>query len=180
MEAFHAQGAIHEHTANDIRLHVLSVLQSAMHNRPRSATSLAVACGGNAETLAGLASGPRVGGLGTLNPRLLRDRLWQILHLDVENRMKAFSVRRDRAEVMGVAAIVLVTVARWLRLRFMITPRVGVREGLLYELASSHMGSPELTDEQRNRSQVMLAGAESFAGRVRCDLKHADQVRVLA
>jgi exopolyphosphatase/guanosine-5'-triphosphate,3'-diphosphate pyrophosphatase len=62
----------------------------------------------------------------------------------------------------------------------MITPRVGVREGLLYELASAQMGPPELTEEQRNRSQVMLAGAESFASRVRCDLKHAEQVRVLA
>ena len=83
-----SQGVIHEHCANDIRLHVLSVLQSALPNRPRSATALAVACGGNAETLAALASGPRTGGLGTLNPRLLRDRLWQILQLDVEGRMK--------------------------------------------------------------------------------------------
>ena len=53
--------------------------------------------------------------------------------------MKTFAVRRDRAEVMGVAAIVLVTVAWWLRLRHMITPRVGVREGLLYELAAAQM-----------------------------------------
>ena len=120
------------------------------------------------------------GGLATLNPRLLRDRLWHILQLNVEERMKAFSVRRDRAEVMGVAAIVLVTVAWWLRLRQMITPRVGVREGLLYELASAQMGQPELTEEQRKHAQVMLAGAESFACRVRCDLKHAEQVRLLA
>ena len=82
-------------------------------------------------------------------------------------------MRRDRAEVMGVAAIVLVTVAWWLRLRQMIAPRVGVREGLLYELASAQMGPPALTDEQRKRSQEMLAGAESFACKVRCDLKHA-------
>src|ERR1019366_6217292 len=113
-------------------------------------------------TLAWLASGPRVGGLETLNPRLLRDRLWQILQLDVENRMKAFSVRRDRAEVMGVAAIVLVTVARWLRLRFMITPRVGVREGLLYDLAAAQMALPEPTLEQRKDAQIVIAGAESF------------------
>jgi exopolyphosphatase / guanosine-5'-triphosphate,3'-diphosphate pyrophosphatase len=180
MEAFHAEGVIHEHTANEIRMHVLSVLQSALPTRPRSAGAYTVACGGNAETLAVLASGPRVGGLSTLNPRVLHDRLWNILQLNVEERMKSFSVRRDRAEVMGVAAIVLVTVARWLRLRQMIAPRVGVREGLLYELASGQMASPALTDEQRKRSQVMLAGAESFASRVRCDLKHAEQVQALA
>jgi exopolyphosphatase/guanosine-5'-triphosphate,3'-diphosphate pyrophosphatase len=180
MEAFQAQGVIHEHTANEIRLHVLSVLQSALPTRPRSSGAYTVACGGNAETLAGLAAGPRMGGLTTLNPRLLRDRLWHILQLNVEERMKSFYVRRDRAEVMGVAAIVLVTVAWWLRLRQMIAPRVGVREGLLYELTSSQMALPELTEEQRKRSQIMLAGAESFASRVRCDLKHAEQVQVLA
>jgi exopolyphosphatase / guanosine-5'-triphosphate,3'-diphosphate pyrophosphatase len=111
---------------------------------------------------------------------LLRDRLWNILQLSVEERMKSFSVRRDRAEVMGVAAIVLVTVASWLHLRQMIIPRVGVREGLLYELASAQMGPPELSEEHRIRSQDMLAGAESFAARVRCDLKHAEQVQALA
>ena len=180
MEAFHAQGIIHEHTVNEIRLHVLSVLQSALPTRPRSSDPVAVACGGNAETLAGLAPGPRLGGFGILNPRLLEERLWQILQLDVEARMRAFSVRKDRAEVMGVAAIVLVTAAWWLRIRQMITPRVGVREGLLYELASAQMTPPEPTEEQRKRSQVMLAGAESFAYRVRCDLPHAAQVQSLA
>ncbi len=44
MEAFHTNGVIHEHMAHDIWLHVLSVLQSVMANRPRSTTSLAVAC----------------------------------------------------------------------------------------------------------------------------------------
>ena len=180
MEAFRIHGAIHEHTVEDLKLHVLSVLRSALPNRPRSATALAVSCGGNAETLAGLAPGPRVGGLGTLNARLLRERLWQILQLDVEGRMKAFAVRRDRAEVMGVAAIVLVTVARWLRIRSMITPRVGVREGLLYELAAAQMAPAEPTPEQRKSAQIMMAGAESFACRVHSDLKHAEQVRRLA
>ena len=180
MEAFKAQGAIHEHTANEIRLHVLSVLQSALPARPRPNGTYSVACGGNAETLATLAAGPRMGGFTTLNPRLLRDRLWHILQLGVDGRMKSFNVRRDRAEVMGVAAIVLVSVSAWLRLRQMTTPRVGVREGLLYELAATQMGAPELTEEQRHHSQEMLVGAESFAGRVRCDLNHAEQVRALA
>ena len=180
MEAFHVVGAIHENTADDVRLHVLSVLQSALPNRPRPTASLAVACGGNAETLAGLASGPRVGGLGTLNVRLLRDRLLQILRLDVASRMKAFAVRRDRAEVMGVAGIVLVTVAKWLRIRSMITPRVGVREGLLEELVATQMAPPEATAEQRKDAQIMIAGAESFACRVHCDLRHGEQVRELA
>ncbi len=88
--------------------------------------------------------------------------------------MNAFAVWRDRAEVMGVAAIVIVTVARWLRLRHVITPRVGVREGLLFELAAAQMAPPAPTVEQRKQAQVMMAGAESFACKLRCDgLKHA-------
>ena len=180
MEAFHCQGVIHEQCANDVWLHVLSVLQSAIPNRPRSMAAIAVACGGNAETLAALAPGPRTGGLGTLNIPLLRDRLWPILQLDVEGRMKRFGVRRDRAEVMGVAAIVLVTVARWLRLRYMITPCVGVREGLLQELATAQLAPPHPGLEERQQARIMMAGVESFACRVRCDLKHAEQVRLLA
>ena len=180
MEAFKAQGVIHEHTANEIRLRVLSILQSALPSRPRPSGAATVACGGNAETLSALAAGPRMGPFPTLNPRLLRDRLWHILQMNVEERMKAFSVRRDRAEVMGVAAIVLVTAASWLRLRQMTVPRVGVREGLLYELALGQMRLPALNDEHQNRSQVMLAGAESYASKVRCDMKHAEQVRALS
>jgi len=180
MESFHAQGVIDEHTSNEIRLRVLSVLQGAMSGRPSHSAAFTVTCGGNAETLAALAPGPKMGGFSTLNPRLLRERLWNILQLNVEERMKAFSVRRDRAEVMGVAAIVLVTVASWMRLRQTLIPRVGVREGLLYELASAPMGSPALTEEQRTRSGGMLAGAELFANRVRCDLKHSEQVQSLA
>jgi exopolyphosphatase/guanosine-5'-triphosphate,3'-diphosphate pyrophosphatase len=180
MEAFRAQGTIHEHTADDLRRHVLSVLRSVLPDRPRSATSLAVACGGNAETLAALAAGPKVGGLNTLNPRLLQDRLWEILQLGVESRMNAFSVRRDRAEVMGVAAIVLVTIARWLGLRLMIAPRVGVREGLLHDLAAAQMAPPAPTAEQRKQAQIMMAGADLFACRTRCDMKHGEQVRGIA
>jgi exopolyphosphatase / guanosine-5'-triphosphate,3'-diphosphate pyrophosphatase len=180
MEIFGAQGTIHENLEEDLRRHILSILQSALPHRPKSNEVPAVACGGNAETLALLAAGPRIGGLQTLNPDLLQDRLWQILRLDVQSRMRAFSVRRDRAEVMGVAALVLVTVARWLRLRAMITPRVGVREGLLHELAAAQVTLPAPTTEERNHEQLVMTGAESFACRVRCDLKHGEQVRRLA
>ena len=180
MEAFRANGAISENVASDIRMHVLSVLNSALARRPRTATDLAIACGGNAEMLALLAPGPKAAGKNTLNLRLFHDRLWQILRLDVEGRMRVFGVRRERAEVMGVAAIVLSTVAQWLRLRQLITPRVGVREGLLHELAAVAVRPAEPDAQQRKAAQILLAGAESYACRVRCDLNHAEQVRRLA
>jgi len=180
METFHAQGAIDETTGEDIRRHVISVLRKSLRGRPKLPGACTVACGGNAETLAALNAGPRMGGFSTLDSRLLQERLDRILKFSVEERMKAFSVRRDRAEVMGVAAIILATVASWLRVWQMITPRVGVREGLLYELASVEMAIPANTEEERNHSEAMISGVMSYAHKVRCDLKHSEQVRSLA
>jgi exopolyphosphatase / guanosine-5'-triphosphate,3'-diphosphate pyrophosphatase len=180
MEAFHAQGTIDEKASEAIRHHVLSVLRKTLPNRPILPGACTVACGGNAETLATLTMGPRIGGFSTLNSRLLQERMERILKSSVEERMKSFSVRRDRAEVMGVAAIVLATIASWLRVRQMITPRVGVREGLLYELASVEMAIPSPTEEERTHSEAIISGAMSYAHRVRCDLKHSEQVRSLA
>jgi len=51
---------------------------------------------------------------------------------------------------------------------------------LLNELAAAEMTLPEATDEQRKEAQIMIAGAESFACRVHCNLKHGEQVRRLA
>ncbi len=180
MEAFHIQGTVHEHTADDLKRHIASVLHSALPDRPAAQSVLAVACGGNAETLAALASGPKVSGLATLNTRLLQERLWEILQLDVPGRMRAFGVRRDRAEVMGVAAIVLVTVAKWLRIGPMLIPRVGVREGVLYELVAAQLAPPEASPEQRKNADLTVSGACAFVARVGCDLNHGQQVCRLA
>jgi len=68
-----------------------------------------VALGGNAETLANVAPGPRQHGLQTMELSLLRERLPDILRRDVRERMKAYAVRRDRADVMAVAAITFLT-----------------------------------------------------------------------
>ena len=180
VEAFRIRGTVHEHTVDGLQRHVRAVLQSALPNWPQRSNASAAACGGNAEALARLASGPRLGAMGTLNVRVLQERLWQILQLDVKGRSRTFGVRRDRAEMMGVAAIVLVTVAKWLRLRSMAIPGVGVREGLLHELIETQLTQPAPDAEQRLHSQKVVAGAEAFASRVRCDLIHAGQVRRLA
>src|SRR5207245_9762526 len=52
---------------------------SRLPNRPNLADQLAVALGGNAETLSNVAPGPRREGLPTLNVSLLRERLPDIL-----------------------------------------------------------------------------------------------------
>jgi exopolyphosphatase / guanosine-5'-triphosphate,3'-diphosphate pyrophosphatase len=137
MEAFRAAGAIREERAAEIVRHVEHVLASGLGDRRPPAVRLLVACGGNAEFLARVAAGASHNGFPTLNMYVLRARLWQILHLDADERKRAFHVRRDRAEVMGVAALVLLTVGRWLRARSFVIPGVGVREGLLTEISQT-------------------------------------------
>ena len=72
----------------------------------------------------------------TINVRLLRDQTWRLLRLDVPGRMRAFRIRQDRAEVIGIAAIIFTTLAKWLDLRSMLVPGVGVREGILLDLVA--------------------------------------------
>lgn len=144
LETFKLHGAISEEDADELSHYVRMMLDSYWRDHPPALDGSAVACGGNAEALARLFPGPRAGGSETLNLRLLRERLWNILRLNIDARMDEFRVRRDRAEVMGVAAIVLLTVGSWLRIRTFLAPGVGVREGILRDLvagsAAGHRG----------------------------------------
>jgi exopolyphosphatase / guanosine-5'-triphosphate,3'-diphosphate pyrophosphatase len=137
-----------------------------------------VACGGNAEALARLAPGPRVNAIETLNLRLLGERLWSILRLDVRGRMRTFGVRRDRAEVMGIGAIVLTTLGNWLGLRSLLVPGVGVREGILGDLAFARFSAIRVRPIAS--SSPVLREARRFAARMHSDSTHIEQVRRLA
>jgi exopolyphosphatase/guanosine-5'-triphosphate,3'-diphosphate pyrophosphatase len=180
METYSIHGAIDEDSVKRLRHHILSLLESSMPAPPKLSRSIAVACGGNAEALVRLATGPFVGRIPTINVRLLRDQTWRLLRLDVPGRMRAFRVRRDRAEVMGIAAIIITTVAKWLGLRSMLVPGVGVREGLLLELLAEQYSGGVASEEEKGRAEELLAGARWFASRLGYDPQHAGQVARLA
>ncbi len=121
-----------------VRHYVESMLDSFLPGRPRIEGMLAVACGGNAEALAKIAPGTPQRGVRKMALRLLRDQTLRMLGMNVGERMKAYGVRRDRAEVMGVAAVVFLTLGRWLKLESFLVPGVGVREGIVRELMRAH------------------------------------------
>jgi hypothetical protein len=100
---------VHEQTLDDLERRVLAVLQSALPNRPQWLTASVAACGGNARhwLFAAALAGAMIRPASTFATALK-------IQLDVEGRIGRLA-RRDRAEVMGVAAAVLVTVAKWLR-----------------------------------------------------------------
>src|SRR5208282_6041373 len=151
-----------------------------MPSPPKLSRAVAVACGGNAEALVRLASGPFVGRTPTINVRLLKDQTWRLIGLDVPGRVRTFRVRTDRAEVMGIAAIIITTVAKWLSLRSMLVPGVGVREGLLLDLVAEQYSGGIASEEEKGRAAELLAGARWFARRLDYNPQHADQVSRLA
>jgi len=170
-------GVVDEDQFERLCHHILSVVRSAWPDPPNLSSHAAVFCGGNAEALARIAAGPRFRGIPSIRVRLLRDRAWEILRRDVRTRMRVFGVRRDRAEVMGIAAVVFLCLAEHARLDTLLVPGVGVREGILCELAAEHFGAPGLN---KNRSRALLDHARQLAGRFHCPIRHADHVRSLA
>jgi exopolyphosphatase / guanosine-5'-triphosphate,3'-diphosphate pyrophosphatase len=180
METYSIRGAIDEDNAHRLRHHILSLLRSAFPAPPKLSRSYAVACGGNAEALVRIAAGPTVGRIPTMNVRLLRDQTWRMIGLDVPGRMRVFHVRQDRAEVMGIAAIIISTLAKWLDVRTMLVPGVGVREGVLLDLLAEQYSCGASSAEEKSRADELIVGARWFARRLDYHAQHAEQVARLA
>ena len=179
MTTLNLPGVIRPAQAEQVRKYVRALLESKLPNRPNLGEQIVVALGGNAETLANIAPGPRRHGLPMLQLSLLRDRLPDILKRDVRQRMKAYAVRRDRADVMAIAAITLITIGRYLNVRCMAIPAVGVREGILQEIAHDAFSLKE-PHRYNAASRQVIASTRSFARRLEYDQRHAEHVRELS
>jgi exopolyphosphatase/guanosine-5'-triphosphate,3'-diphosphate pyrophosphatase len=172
-------GVVRPPQADEVRKYVRALLESRLPSPPNIGDGVAVALGGNAETLANVAPGPRRNGLPTLELTLLRERLPELLERDVRERMKAYGVRRDRADVMGIAAITFVILGRYLNTRCLVIPSVGLREGLLQEIAREAFSRKE--PHRYNSSQrQLLVSTRSFGRRLEYDQTHAEHVREMA
>jgi exopolyphosphatase/guanosine-5'-triphosphate,3'-diphosphate pyrophosphatase len=171
-------GVIRPAQAEQVRRYLRALLDSRLPNRPNLADQVSVALGGNAETLANVAPGPRREGLPTLEISLLRERLADVLQRDIRDRMKSYGVRRDRADVMGIAAIIFVALGRYLNVRHFLIPTVGIREGILQEIAREAFSRKE-PHRYTAEARQMLLGVRSFARRLEYDLRHAEHVREL-
>ncbi|HEY6945430.1 MAG TPA: Ppx/GppA phosphatase family protein [Candidatus Acidoferrum sp.] len=179
MTTLELPGVIRPSEGEQVRKYVRALLESKLSPRPNLSSGIAVALGGNAETLAEIAPGPRENGLQTIELSLLRERLPAILERDMRERMKTYGVRRDRADVMGIAAITFITLGRYLNLRLLAVPGVGVREGLLQEIAHEVFSRKE-PHRYNGAARQLLLGARSFARRLEYDQQHAEHVRELS
>jgi exopolyphosphatase / guanosine-5'-triphosphate,3'-diphosphate pyrophosphatase len=172
-------GVISPPEAEQVRRYVRALLESRLPSRPNLADSITVALGGNAEALMNVAPGPREHGVPTLQLSLLRERLDGILKRDIRERMRTYAVRRDRADVMAIAAITFVTLGRYLNLRTFSIPGVGVREGLIQEIAREAFSRKE-PHRYDAAARQLLVGTRSFARRLEYDQRHAEHVRELS
>jgi exopolyphosphatase / guanosine-5'-triphosphate,3'-diphosphate pyrophosphatase len=179
MTTLNLPGVIRSVQAEQVRRYVRALLESRLPTRPNLADQVAVALGGNAETLSNVAPGPRQDGLPTLELSLLRERLGDILKLDVRERMKGYGVRRDRADVMGVAAIIFVTLGRYLNVQRFLIPGVGIREGLLQEIAREAFSRKE-PHRYDDEARQILIGTRTYGRRFEYDQRHAEHVRELS
>jgi exopolyphosphatase/guanosine-5'-triphosphate,3'-diphosphate pyrophosphatase len=179
MSTLKIPGVIRPVKAEQVRRYVRALLESRLPSRPNLGEQISVALGGNAETLANIAPGPRLHGLPTLELSLLRERLPDLLERDVRERMKSYGIRRDRADVIGIAAITFVTLGRYLNIRSFLIPSVGLREGLIQEIARQAFSRTE-PHRYDAAARQLLVGTRSFARRLQKDQTHAEHVRELS
>lgn len=132
---------------------------------------LFVGTGGNIESLAQM-GGERSQGYASLSAATLERLIEQLQDLNVEDRIKKFKLRPDRADVIVPAAIVLSEVVRQLKLPEVIVPFVGLREGVLLDLV------PQITGGKRQVRRTQIINYAIEVGR-KFDFneEHAENVR---
>lgn len=137
MESQKIDGSVDPKKASQVRRRVFSLLTEAYPIYPEIEGPI-TACGGNAEALARIAPGKPMARMNAIDIASLRRVSQKMLGLSVSERMRAYQVNRDRAEVMGMAAIVFTTLGDWLGLEKILVPGVGVREGILCDLMNKN------------------------------------------
>ena len=179
MENFGIQGGLSQQQLETMENCIISLLRRYLPRRTGLHGALAVACGGNAEALALIAPGALRANFRTLDLRTLRRKVAQIASMDVPERMRSFRVRQDRAEVMGIGAVVLSVVGRWWDLDGFLVPAVGVKEGLIRDqLRTLYEDETDSVDVAQR--QALLCSARRYASMLNYDARHSERVRQLA
>jgi exopolyphosphatase / guanosine-5'-triphosphate,3'-diphosphate pyrophosphatase len=175
LETFGLDGAIADPEAGMVRRYTATLMHTI--SLGTGGNGLAAATGGNAEALAKI-----VGDGHPVTPSFellaLEKALPSIVGVSVDERMQQFGIKRDRAEVLGIAALVFATVARQLGIARLVSPGVGIREAVLLELAET--AREERAKAEGAHDKALLTAARAFANRVDHDTTHGEHVRQLA
>jgi len=136
-----------------------------------------IATGGNGEALAALANAPQdERGVSRLALSDLRELIDELALLTPAERMTKYGMREDRADVILPGALVYERICSRAGLDEILVPGVGVREGLVLDLAA------ELSEHRahsRHHDQLVWAGAHALGRHYRFDREHARHVTKL-
>jgi len=136
------------------------------------------ATGGNMEDLAQLAEAPAdEKGVRVVLLSDLEKVIDELVELTVEERVEELGLKPDRADVILPAAIVYARAARLIGRDEIHVPRVGVKEGTLFDLVE---GVTERSDHLARHERDVRAGAVAFGRRFMFDEAHGVHVARLA
>ena len=136
-----------------------------------------IATGGNIETLAKLGGDQDEIGVATLRLDTLRVLIEKLAGLSFRQRVDELGVREDRADVILPAAMVYERLAVLGGAEEILVPHVGIREGVLLDLAS-RLGDGR--DERERREREVAASALAVGRKYLFDEAHGLQVARLA
>lgn len=137
-----------------------------------------IATGGNVEALAKLAGvEPDASGLSRLPLSMLRELAQTLARLSFAERVRQLNLREDRADVIVPAAFITLRIAEVLGADTVVVPHVGLKEGILFDLAEDVILHRFHEDE---RDRAALAGAIALGQRYMFDEKHGVHVGRLA
>ncbi len=174
METFGVYGSIDVFDAEMLRRYVETMLQAYADCGDLRIRG-AVGAGGNVESLADIYQGGELYGYDSLDLGAMSRDLDRVTRLGIRQRMELFGVRRDRAEVMAIAAIVLSALGKTFGVERLSAPDVGVREGVLLELSRRTFSADQAPDFERRRENL-LDSCREFARRLHCPSEHTEHV----
>ncbi|HYH81969.1 MAG TPA: Ppx/GppA phosphatase family protein [Longimicrobium sp.] len=142
----------------------------AQHWNPRGT----IATGGNAESLARLAgANPGRGRVAAVPVQTLRGVMEMLSRLSFRQRVDQLGLREDRADVILPAGMIYERVASLAGAAEVLVPAVGLKDGLLIDLAED-VASHQAHEDRKDRQAV--AGAMAIGRRYMFDEGHAQQV----
>jgi exopolyphosphatase/guanosine-5'-triphosphate,3'-diphosphate pyrophosphatase len=137
-----------------------------------------MATGGNMETLAGLAGvQPDERGVSRVPVRALQRVIEQLGRMTADERVQRLALREDRADVIYPAGLLYERVARLAGVDEIIVPHVGVKEGVLLDLAEDVLGPGVHASRLEHQAFV---GALALGRRFQFDEHHGRHVARLA
>ncbi len=162
---------------NRLLTEYVSTLRIPSAARYRKPSGL-VATGGNIEVLADLTGAAVLeGGVRVIRTTALRALIKSLWGMSFRERVEKYDLRPDRADVILPAAVVYERVARVTGAREILVPCVGVKEGILFDIAD------ELISERGHRTNVeeaVLSSAINLGRKYLFDEAHGVHVMRLA